>query len=827
MHSSSDHRLTLKSPQSSEMPKDTKQMTEKILKLTLEIICVLTGEDYIIVKKPDDKVKESRSPQHVTENVCKTQKSVLDPTVKSPPYKDTKSRVLEPASQMLDALAEEVPVRCEDVAVIFSMEEWEYLEGHKDLYKDVMGKKNRPLSSGGSDRVNLKMIKETEEDLEITAGGDQDILPTKSSGDTCPGSKHVSQEIMKEGMDFDLDVKISDGPQVERATDDPCTDCDTVNPEIMARKEITCPQRKQDNHDHQKKSNRHDKCAGHGSSDVTSMEASQITPFSLQYIDDGNRSAKDYQSLRDKIFQPSCKEEETPVEISSDGSYTNKTEADLRLAQDCLTKNDPILQESPMEQEDGIFHLQCKEENISIEISPGVSMSLDSLSQGHNFPPECVMNDTSLGKKHPKMKRNCQNVSKQGRSNLEDSALHHRWVSKAPQGELSALTYSSNPIIKFTIGATKDPQRNVQKHLDYECVECGAIFANEFLLGCHQRSHCTDYRGCLTGSSDFMELQDSSRKPSDQYEDVCTGMNQYACPDCGKCFNESSYLLEHQRVHMGERPFACLECGKCFRKKRSLIIHQRIHTGERPFSCPECQKTFTQVSTLLSHRRIHTGEKPFSCSDCGKCFKDKSSLVRHHRIHTGEKPFTCSECGRSFNQITHLVTHQTIYKGECGKHLLFRSKHVSTPKIHRAKSQYVCSDCGKCFSHNSYLIVHQRIHTGEKPFLCTDCGKSFRKNRSLVIHRRTHTGEKPFTCSDCGKCFTQVSSLLSHRRIHTGEKPFSCSDCGKSFKDKSSVVRHYRIHTGEKPFTCSECGKSFSQVAHLVTHQKIHAREKS
>ncbi|XP_073523500.1 uncharacterized protein [Phyllobates terribilis] len=126
------------------MDMDGDKMAERILYLTLEILFRLTGEDYTVVKKTS--IERCQDP--VSEGWVRP----LSPNIGPPSHplmheNINRQKILELTYKMIELLTGEVPIRCQDVAVYFSMEEWEYLEGHKDLYRDFMMEVPQPLTS--------------------------------------------------------------------------------------------------------------------------------------------------------------------------------------------------------------------------------------------------------------------------------------------------------------------------------------------------------------------------------------------------------------------------------------------------------------------------------------------------------------------------------------------------------------------------------------------------------------------------------------------------------------------------------------------------------
>ncbi|KAM4030774.1 uncharacterized protein ACNLHF_018396 [Anomaloglossus baeobatrachus] len=866
-------RIFLIDPSRLDMDRD--KMVEGILHLTLEILFRLTGEDYTVVKK----TSSDRCQDPVSEGWGRPLSPITGPPPHPPIHEDINDqKILELTYKMIELLTGEVPIRCQDVAVYFSMEEWEYLEGHKDQYKDIMMEDPQPLTSPvlsskrtTPERCPRPLLPQDckQEDPDVPQDHQAEDLTHVNTTETyVRGDERCKEETPT--YDYPGNV-LGYAAEKQGRRESAETSCghekSSWHQDKMKKRKRTTPIR--DNVLYQVPSIS-DPLSGDLYNRIFLIDPSRldmdrdkmaegILHLTLEIL--FRLTGEDYTVVK-KTSSDRCqasvsegwKRPLSPIMESPPHSLIHEDINDQKILELTYKMIELLTGEIPIKCQDVAIYFSMEEwkyleghKDLYKEVIMEVPKTLTSpvLFSKRTTPERCP---------HPLLPQDCKQENPNFPQDHQGEDLTHinttetvrgdeRCKEEIPTGNLpgdctmrserkliSRIFKSDDLMITEDItegnNITPDiPSSPHSKDLSSDPFKQVLCFDSSET----SKKNISDKRGFKNQAAFKAKKTFSSAK----YERIRTVEKPYSCSECGKSFAQKSRVVIHQRTHTGEKPFSCTECGKCFVEKSHLVEHQKTHTGEKPFSCSECGNCFVNKSVLLKHLITHTGLKPFSCSECGKCFTRKSYLVRHQRIHTGEKPFLCSECGKCFVQKLHLLTHQITHTGEkplscseCGKCFAEKSHLVRHQRIHTGEKPFSCSECKKCFTEKSHLVEHQRLHTGEKPFSCLECGKCFAKKSTLVIHHRTHTGEKPFSCSECGKCFAEKSHLVIHLRTHTGEKPYSCSECGKCFTEKSHLVEHQRSHTREKSFSCSECGKCFAEKSHLIEHQKSHIGEK-
>ncbi|XP_073404148.1 uncharacterized protein [Dendrobates tinctorius] len=774
----------------SRMDKDRKKMVEKILHLTLEILFRLTGEDYTVVKK----TSSERCLDPVSEGWKRPLSQIMGPPPHPLIHEDINDqKVLEIGYKMIELLTGEVPIRCLDVAVHFSMEEWEYLERHKDLYKENMMEVPQPLTS-------------------------QVVSSKRTTPERCPHPL-LPQDCKQENPNVPQDHQV---PTIS----DPLSG-DLLYKRIFLIDPSTMDRRRY-------------------------KIAERILHLTLEIL--YRLTGEDYTVV--KIFSERCQTLvsegwERPLRpIMGPLPYPLKHAGvnDQKILDLTYKMIELLTGEVPIRNQDVTVYFSMEEWEYLEGHKDLYKDVMMEVPQPLTSPVVCSKRTTPERCLHPLLPQDCKEENPNVPQDHQGKDLTHintteiyvrgdeRCKEEIPTDKRPAnLTVISENYQIFSHFNANDPGITADTFEEHPITpDIPLVLRNKNKYnkrdGEHPRAHtrkklfsCSECGKCCISKSDLTK-----------HQRIHTGEKPFSCSECEKSFSDKSALAQHQKIHTGEKPFSCTECGKFFIRKTKLATHLNIHTGEKPFSCSECEKSFSDKSSLAQHQKIHIGEKPFSCSECGKFFNRKTNLAAHLKIHTGEKPFSCSECEKSFSTKSSLAQHQKIHTGEerlscsqCVKSFSNKSSLARHRKIHTGEKPFSCLECGKCCISKSDLTKHQRIHTGEKPFSCSECIKSFSDHSSLARHRKIHTGEKPFSCSECGKCWITKFDLTNHQRIHTGEKPFSCSECEKSFSIKSALTQHKKIHTGEKPFSCSECVKSFSDKSSLAQHLKIHTGEKS
>ncbi|XP_066460905.1 zinc finger protein 665-like [Eleutherodactylus coqui] len=822
------------------MEKDRKKMVKHMLNLTMEILFELTGEDYTVVMKTSS--DGCQTP--VCDGWGRNLSSVTEPPPNPLIHEDINvQKILELTNKMVELLTGEVPIRCQDVAVYFSMEEWEYLEGHKDLYKEAMMETRQPLPSPAPDKHYLKP-----QCLDIMYPFPEKSFKEWSSS---PSVDAPVSRLAKYSTLLLADMSFFEGPAqgpVCNATLSQfnMSSWNTLHKFLMEK-------------DRKKMVKR--------ILNLTMELLFQLTGEDYTVVkktsSDGCRApvsdgwGRPLSPIPGPPPHPLIHEDiivEKILELTNKMIELLTGEIDIRVAP-LLTNAlehfrfpwvDSLLTEEVIyavvdprnvdrRKHEQVFAFGLQEVKSGFKFFEALFVIFQSVQNFIRYLLQFVCSLAKVSNLQFTYTGSCfgyQGVPPAVFQLSGDPSRYkaYNWLPASSTSEPPLNDGTGSSERRLTSADCKAEDCEITQ----DTYEEPAVIP-DIPSALHSKDQSSDFIIQVPSSDSSLTDKQKKSHRRRKRQVAHTRKKPYLCSECGKCFSQKVHLVTHQRSHTGEKPLTCSEFGKCFTTtKTTLVKRQRSHTGEKPFSCSECEKSFTLKATLVAHQRIHTGEKPFTCSECGKCFRLKSSLVKHERIHTGKNASSCPECGKWFTMKATLVAHQRIHTGEkpftcseCGKSFTVKSTLVKHQRTHTGEKIFSCSECGKCFTQRAHLVIHQRIHTGEIPYSCLECGKCFTQKSRLVIHQRIHTGEIPFSCSECGKCFTQKSALVKHQRVHTGEKAFSCSECGKWFAVKSSLVTHQRIHTGVKPFTCSECGKGFTLKSYLFKHQRSHTGEKA
>ncbi|XP_053306601.1 zinc finger protein 154-like [Spea bombifrons] len=570
------------------MKKQRNRTSEKILDLTLEIIYLLTGQEYVPTNKPyDGHAARSRDAPYRTQNPG------TEPPLHSQRREDNgEKEILDLTNKIIQLLTGEVPMRCEDVAVYFSLEEWEYIERHKDLCKDDTMGGYRPLGSLGDPVEAARERFPVSASSEYRSASQSDVRNPRL--DYPPVTEPQKSAFECAGYRGDYSAR-----RTAHVNEEPASCNINVHTPATERTSI-----------------RNEPLGLPGDMEKAPREwfpissSSECRPTSQSDI---RNPRADYPL----VTEPQKRAFECAGDYSDCGpSHVNATSFNMNVHRPATerpsthTQHEPVLCEIKN-------HLICSHR----EHSPSDDMfirivDVKSVADAgvHTHTEHAPAEDSAHQDSENRF--SCFECGK-GFAEARHLVEHRKSHSETKPFSCfeCAERFADKPsLFRHQLGHTKER--------DFTCPECNRTFLYESRFSRHQKVHLTKTpmkaSDCINCYTHYMRL--ARRKP-------------FSCFECEERFADQSGLIRHQFIHVQQKEYPCPECGKIFPYEARLITHLRVHVRKKKYICSECGKCFTQEAALLHHQWSHTGVKPFQCT-CGKVFATQASLIFHQKIHT-------------------------------------------------------------------------------------------------------------------------------------------------------------------------------------------------